>query len=105
MHITIIGTNANSTRKALRSIGPSMNTFERNQVDICIYTNVKFDETGNSMQGIELMNDDQWVGSPWKPSCIYISRVNGAQTNNQWIISGNPIFIYFLEPAKSVCYT
>ncbi|CAF4177086.1 unnamed protein product, partial [Rotaria magnacalcarata] len=66
-----------------------------------IYTNVKFDETENSIQGIEVMNDGQWVGSPWKSSCIYIGRVNGAQTNNQWIISGNLIFISFLEPAKS----
>ncbi|CAM4746882.1 unnamed protein product [Rotaria magnacalcarata] len=102
IYISIIGTNANSTRKALRSIDPSMNAFERNQVDICmIYTNVKFDETENSIQGIEVMNDGQWVGSPWKSSCIYIGRVNGAQTNNQWIISGNLIFISFLEPAKS----
>ncbi|CAF5221821.1 unnamed protein product, partial [Rotaria magnacalcarata] len=64
IYISIIGTNANSTRKALRSIDPSMNAFERNQVDICmIYTNVKFDETENSIQGIEVMNDGQWVGS------------------------------------------
>ncbi|CAF4624511.1 unnamed protein product [Rotaria sp. Silwood2] len=105
IYITIVGTKTNLTRQTLRSIGPSMNAFERNQLDICmIYTNVKFDTTDNIIQGIELVNDGKWIGSPWKPSCIYLSRVDRAQTNDQWIISGNPVFISLLEPNKAVCY-
>ncbi|CAF0810753.1 unnamed protein product [Rotaria sordida] len=102
IYVTIVGTKNNLTRQALRSIGPSMNAFERNQVDVCmIYTNVKFDKTDNIIQGVELINDGKWVGSPWKPSCIYLSGVDGAQTNDQWIISGNPVFISLLEPNKA----
>ncbi|CAF3909283.1 unnamed protein product [Rotaria sordida] len=105
IYVTIVGTKNNLTRQALRSIGPSMNAFERNQVDVCmIYTNVKFDKTDNIIQGVELINDGKWVGSPWKPSCIYLSGVDGAQTNDQWIISGNSVFISLLEPNKAVCY-
>ncbi len=123
IYVTIVGTKTNLTRRALRSIGPSMNAFERNQVDVCmIYTNVKFDQTDNIIRGIELINDGRWAGSckfsnsvylfvrhslidiAWKPSCIYLSGVDGAQTNDRWIISGNPIFISLLEPNKAVCY-
>jgi hypothetical protein len=64
IYITIVGTTTNLTRQILRSMGPSMNAFERNQVDICmLYTNVKFDKTDNIIQGIELINDGRWAGS------------------------------------------
>jgi hypothetical protein len=123
IYVTIVGTKTNLTRKALRSIGPSMNAFERNQVDVCmLYTNVKFDQADNIIRGIELINDGRWAGSckfsnsvnllklnslidiAWKPSCIYLSAVDGAQTNDRWVISGSSIFISLLEPNKAVCY-
>ena len=40
----------------------------------------------------------------WKPSCIYLSGADGAQTNDRWIMSGNPVFISLSEPNKAVCY-
>lgn len=64
IYITVVGMKNNLTRKALRSIGPSMNAFERNQVDVCmIYSNVTFDATDNIVQGIELINEGQLIGS------------------------------------------
>ncbi|UJR35332.1 hypothetical protein I4U23_028093 [Adineta vaga] len=106
IYVTIVGTKMNLTRQALRSLGPSLNAFERNQVDVCmLYTNVEFDQTDNIIRGIELINDGKWTGSSWKPSCIYLSAVNSAQMNDRWISSDNPVFIPFSESNKAVCYT
>jgi hypothetical protein len=78
IYVTIVGTRTNLTRKALRSIGPSMNAFERNQVDVCmLYTNVQFDQTDNIIRGIELINDGRWAGS-----CKFSNSVNLLKLNS-----------------------
>ncbi|CAF0766879.1 unnamed protein product [Adineta ricciae] len=105
IYVSVVGTKRNLTRHALKSLGPTMNAFERNQIDVCmIYTNVKFDETENVIRGIELINDGKWSGSSWKPSCIYLSTIDRAQTNDRWISSDNPVFISFSGSNKTVCY-
>jgi hypothetical protein len=74
IYVTIVGTKSNLTRQALRSIGPSINAFERNQVDVCmLYTNVKFDQTDNIILGIELTNDGKWAGSCKFNECFLMS--------------------------------